>query len=146
MDIGSKGIALIKGFEGFRADAYLDGGGVPTIGYGTIKGVKMGQTITEAQAEAFLRRDMGLAVSAISKAVTVTLSQDQFDALVCFAYNVGIGAFKGSTLLKLLNAGQYDQVPAQLLRWNKDNGQVVGGLTRRRKAEGTLFSTGAVVI
>ena len=146
MNIGDKGIALIKGFEGFKAKAYLDGGGVPTIGFGTTKGVKMGQIITESQAETFLRRDISLAVTAVSNAVTVALSQDQFDSLVCFTYNVGIGAFKGSTLLKLLNSGHYDQVPAQLLRWDKDNGVVVAGLLRRRQAEGVLFSTGVVEI
>ena len=74
------------------------------------------------------------------------LNQDQFDALVCFTYNVGSGSLHGSTLLTLLNQGQYDQVPAQMLRWNKVNHEPVAGLTRRRTAEGVLFSTGQVQI
>jgi len=146
MKTGTKGIALIKGFEGFKAKAYKDGGGVPTIGFGTTKGVKMGQVITESQAEEFLHRDMAWAEAAVTKAVKVPLNQDQFDALVCFTYNVGENAFKTSTLVKLLNAGQYTAVPTQLLRWNKDNGKVVDGLTRRRAAEGVLFTLGVVKV
>lgn len=146
MKIGAKGIALIKGFEGFKAAAYLDTGGVPTIGYGTTKGVKLGQTITEAKAEACLKRDVAEAEAAVNGAVKVALTQDQFDALVCFTYNVGAANFRSSTLLKLLNVGKYDQVAAQLLRWNKVNGKVVAGLTRRRTSEGLLFTTGQVHI
>lgn len=143
--IGSNGLAIIKHFEGFRAQAYLDTGKVPTIGYGTTKGVKLGQTITPAQAEEFLKRDVAIAEKAVNANVKVALTQDQFDALVCFVYNVGGGAFAGSTLLSLLNQGKYSEVPAQLLRWNKDNSRVVDGLTRRRKSEGVLFSTGKLV-
>lgn len=146
MKIGTNGLAIIKGYEGFRAHAYLDTGNVPTIGYGTTKGVKMGQVVTKDQAEAFLLRDVAGAEQTVNSAVKVKLTQDQFDALVCFVYNVGSGAFRGSTLLSLLNQGQYGQVPPQLLRWNKDNGRVIDGLTRRRKAEGDLFSTGKFTV
>jgi lysozyme len=141
MKIGAKGIALIKQFEGFKNSAYLDTGGVPTIGYGTTKGVKMGQIITESKAEEYLKRDVSSAEVTVNKSVKVPLTQNQFDALVCFVYNVGSGNFNSSTLLKLLNAGKYDQVDDQLLRWNKDNGKVIAGLTRRRQAEGVLFNT-----
>lgn len=146
MKIGTKGLALIKGYEGFREHAYMDTGNVPTIGYGTTKGVKIGQTITMADAEAALKRDVSSAENTVTKSVTVKLTQDQFDALVSFVYNVGSGNFRGSTLLSLLNQGQYSQVPPQLLRWNKDNGRVIDGLTRRRKAEGDLFSTGKFTV
>lgn len=139
--IGTAGLNLIKQFEGFRKAAYLDTGNVPTIGYGTTKGVKMGQVITESQALEFLQRDVASAENTVNKSVKVPLTQNQFDALVCFVYNVGSGNFNSSTLLKLLNGGQYDQVDEQLLRWNKDNGKVIDGLTRRRVAEGKLFQT-----
>ena len=142
MKIGAKGLALIKGYEGFRAQAYLDTGNVPTIGYGTTKGVKMGQTITKEQAEAFLVRDVQSAEKSVTQLVKVKLTQDQFDALVSFTYNLGHGNFAGSTLLSLLNQGNYPAVRTQLLRWNRDNGRIVDGLTRRRKAEGDLFATG----
>ena len=146
MKIGAKGLALIKGFEGFKAKAYLDTGGVPTIGYGTTKGVKLGQTVTQAKAEEFLKRDVTEAENTVTKSVTVALNQDQFDALVCFVYNVGSGNFRASTLLKLLNIGNYTAVATQLLRWNKDNGKVIAGLTRRRTSEGVLFNAGKVVV
>lgn len=146
MKIGSKGLALIKGFEGFRTNAYMDTGNVPTIGYGTTKGVKIGQTITREQAEAFLVRDVASAEATVTKSVSVKLTQDQFDALVSFVYNVGSGNFRSSTLLSLLNQHQYGAVATQLLRWNKDNGRVIDGLTRRRKAEGDLFNTGKFTV
>lgn len=145
MKIGAKGIAVIKNYEGFRAQAYLDTGKVPTIGYGTTKGVKMGQTITMAEAELALKRDVSSAEATVTKSVTVKLNQDQFDALVSFVYNVGSGNFRSSTLLSLLNQGHYDLAAQQFVRWNRDNGRIIDGLTRRRKAEAALFSTGVVI-
>lgn len=139
--IGTAGLNLIKQFEGFRSKAYLDTGNIPTIGYGTTKGVKMGQVITEAQALEFLQRDVTSAQNTVNKSVKVPLTQNQFDALVSFVYNVGSGNFNTSTLLKLLNGGHYDQVDEQLMRWNKDDGKVIDGLTHRRAAEGKLFQT-----
>ena len=141
MKIGKNGLNLIKKSEGYRAQAYLDTGNVPTIGYGTIKGVKMGQVITEEQATIYLMRDVAGAEATVNKMVKVPLTQNQFDALVSFVYNVGSGAFSSSTLLRQLNLGMYDTVPAQLLRWNKDNGRVINGLTTRRQNEGALFQT-----
>lgn len=141
MKIGKNGLNLIKKSEGYRAQAYLDTGKVPTIGYGTTKGVKMGQVITEEQATIYLMRDVAGAEATVSKLVKVPLTQNQFDALVCFVYNVGSGAFSTSTLLRQLNLGMYDTVPTQLLRWNKDNGRVINGLTTRRQNEGALFQT-----
>lgn len=140
---GAAGLALIKRFEGFRPKAYICPAGVLTIGYGTTKGVYRGEVITEAQAEQFLFRDLAGFEAAIKKYVRVPLNQNQFDALVCFTYNVGSGNLASSTLLKRLNAGAYNEVPGQLMRWNKGGGRVLPGLTDRRSAEGALWNTPA---
>lgn len=139
---GKKGTQLIKFFEGFRAQAYYDAVGVPTIGYGTTAGVRMGTKITEAQGEMFLQADLRRFEAAVNRLVKVKLTQEQFDALVSFTYNLGEGNFGSSTLLKLLNQGRYDLVPDQFLRWNKAGGKVLAGLTKRRQAEADLFATG----
>lgn len=146
MTTGKKGVTLIKFFEGFRAQAYYDAVGVPTIGYGTTASVKMGQKITEAQGEAFLQADLRKFEAGVSKLVKVPLTQEQFDALVAFTYNLGLGNFQSSTLLKVLNQGRYDLVPDQMMRWNKAGGKVLNGLTKRRAAEGTLFATGKLAL
>lgn len=146
MKTGTKGIELIKEFEGYRSEAYLCPAGVWTIGYGTTSGVKRGHTTTKELAIKMLEADMVKFEKAVNSLVKVKLTQDQFDALVAFVYNVGPGNFKGSTLLSLLNQGDYKSVPTQMLRWNKGNGQVLAGLTRRRKAEGDLFATGKFTV
>lgn len=135
-----KGINLIKSFEGFRADAYLDAVRVPTIGYGTTRGVKMGQKITEAQAVALLQKDLEMFENAINRLVKVPLTQNQFDALASFVYNLGETNFAGSTLLKVINNGRFELAPEQFLRWNKAGGKVLNGLTRRRQAEADMFA------
>lgn len=130
----------IKTAEGLRLTAYLDTGGVWTIGYGHTGGdVREGLTIPLSEAERLLTRDLRVAEGHVNDAVKVKLTQNQFDALVSFVYNVGGGAFRSSTLLKLLNAGDYDGAANQLPRWNKDNGRVVNGLTNRRREERELF-------
>lgn len=130
----------IKTAEGLRLTAYLDGGGVWTIGYGhTGADVRGGLTIPLSEAERLLTRDLRVAEGHVNDAVKVKLTQNQFDALVSFVYNVGGGAFRSSTLLKLLNAGDYEGAASQLPRWNKDNGKVVNGLTNRRHEERDLF-------
>lgn len=139
MQYSERGLDLTREFEGCRFRAYLDGGGVPTIGYGHTKGVKLGDECDMAQAVKWLRDDVGEAVGDVSGAVKVPLNQSQFDALVDFAFNLGGPALRGSTLLRLLNAGDYSGAAAQFGRWNKDNGKVVPGLTRRRAAEEKLF-------
>jgi len=141
MKTGSKGIKLIKEFEGFKAQAYLCPANVWTIGYGTTSGVKKGQMVTEEQAIKLLQDDLAKFEKAVKNLVRVPLNQDQFDALVAFVYNIGVGAFSRSTLLSLLNQGNYEAVPEQLLRWNKAGGRVLNGLTRRRQAEGKLFKS-----
>ena len=140
MNIGNKGIELIKHFEGCELEAYKCAAGVPTIGYGHIKGVQIGDTITQEQAEQMLVEELNEYEGYINDMVTTPLSQNQFDALVSWVYNLGGGNLKASTLLKVLNSGDFNGVPAQLMRWNKAGGKVLEGLTRRRQAEADLFS------
>lgn len=139
MNYSERGLDLTRCFEGCRFRAYRDGGGVLTIGYGHTKGVREGQECDMPQAIAWLRQDVLEAVSAVNAAVKVPLNQSQFDALVDFTFNVGGEALRTSTLLKRLNAGDYAGAAAQFGRWNKDDGVVVPGLTRRRQAEEDLF-------
>lgn len=138
--INAKGLRLLKSFEGLRLEAYIDPVGIWTIGYGTTSGVRPGMKITEAEAEAFLRRDLARFEQAVADLVAVPLNEDQFSALVSFAYNVGEGALANSTLLRLLNRGDFSGATDQFLRWNKgEGGQELYGLTRRRRAERALF-------
>lgn len=133
-------IEFIKDWEKLRLVAYKDGGGVATIGWGHTDYVELGDTCTEQEAEEFLRQDVQEAAGAIDDFVDVELTQPMYDALVSWAYNCGREAVKNSTLVRLLNAGHSKEVvAAQLPRWNKDNGKVVAGLTRRREAERLLF-------
>lgn len=139
MKMGIRGLEMIKEFEGFKGTAYLCPAKVWTIGYGTTKNVKQGQTVTQGQALLMLQVDVKQFESDVTSMVKVPLTQNQFDALVCFAYNVGSGNLKSSTLLKLVNAGDFNGAAAQFGRWNKGGGQVLAGLTRRRAAEAALF-------
>ena len=144
MKTSQSGISLIKGFEGKRLNAYDDGVGVWTIGFGTIKypngvRVKKGDTCTEAQAESYLKNDLVKFENAINRLVKVPLNQNQFDALSSFTYNLGETNLSSSTLLKKLNAKDYAGAADQFLRWNKAGGKVMSGLTRRREAERNLF-------
>jgi lysozyme len=135
-----KNLSLIKKHEGLRLEAYLPTpNDVWTIGYGHTHTTKKGQKITEAQAEELLRRDIAWAEEAVNKLVVVPLTQNQFDALVSFVFNVGVGAFSKSTLLRLLNAKDYEGAANQFLRWNKQKGKVLNGLTKRREEERKLF-------
>lgn len=139
------GIETLKRLEGFRAKAYLDSVGVATIGYGTTEGVQLGDTITEAEAERRLRSDVRNIELALSRLVKVPVSQPQFDALVCFVYNVGIHAFSKSTALRALNAERYDDVDDEMRRWvygtERSTGEKVKieGLIRRRMVESELW-------
>jgi lysozyme len=139
--INPNGLKLLTSFEGCELTAYDDGVGVWTIGYGHTRTVRPGMTITQAKAEALLQEDLAEFEAAVASAVSVALTDNQFSALVCFCYNVGAGAdgFGGSTLLKLLNTGDYKGAASQFNRWNKAGGQPLLGLTRRRKAEQALF-------
>ena len=146
------GIAFIKSFEALRLQAYDDATGQPlpagarplgtaTIGWGHTKGVTGGQQCSAEQAVAWLAEDIAPAAQAVEANVTMPLNDNQFAALTSFTFNVGVAAFRGSTLLKMLNEGRDAAVPAQLARWNKAGGKAVAGLTRRRAAEGLLWAT-----
>jgi lysozyme len=145
---------LIKAFEGLHAvkadgtvRAYICPAGKWTIGYGSTKGVRSGMNITKQEAEELLVKDVEVFEEAVNRLVKVPLTQNQFDALVSFVFNVGEGNFARSTLLRKLNTGDYDSGPSELNRWNKArvNGTLTAlkGLTRRRAAEGALFSMDA---
>lgn len=136
------GLALTEQFEGCRLTAYQDQVGVWTIGYGhTGPDVTPGLAITQEQAEALLAKDVSSACSCVNSHVTLALTQNEFDALVDFVFNLGAGAFEGSTLLRELNAGDVTAAAAQFDLWDKAGGAVVAGLLRRRQAETELYST-----
>mgnify|MGYP004455441449 FL=1 len=147
MKISEKGLAMIESFEGclLKASNKLDG--VWTIGYGQTgryygKRVRRGMTTTKAEAHAWLRdHSIKTYEDAVTQAVKVPLNQNQFDALVSFTYNVGVGALKQSTTLRKLNAGDYTGAADALTMWTKCNGKVLAGLVRRRKEERALFLT-----
>lgn len=135
---------LIKDFEGWRAKAYKDAVGVWTIGYGHTSmagppNVKAGMVITKKEGEKMLQKDLQKYAKAVDDAVNVTLTDNQFGALVSFCYNVGPTNFRKSSVLRYVNAGNFKGVPARLKLWNKAGGRVLRGLTRRRVAEGKLF-------
>lgn len=140
MKISQKGLNLIKEFEGLELKAYKDSVGVVTIGYGsTGPHVSMGMTITEAQAEALLKSDVARFEQGVHDLIKVPLTQSQFDALVSFSFNLGLGNLKSSTLLRKLNSLDYSGAANEFTRWNKAGGAVLKGLTRRREAEKALF-------
>lgn len=142
MNVSQNGMALIERFEGLRLTAYRDIVGVLTIGYGhTGPDVTPGMTISQGQANILLQKDLVKFATGVNNLVKVPLNQNQFDALVSFAYNLGLGNLGSSTLLKLLNAGDYAGAQGQFIRWNKAGGQVVAGLTTRRQAEANLFAS-----
>ena len=134
-----EGLALIKKFEGCELEAYQCSAGVWTIGYGHTKGVQKGDVWSQNHAEHMLEVELEEFEGYINKYVTVALSQNQFDALVSWVYNLGPANLKSSTMLKVLNLGEYEDVPAQMKRWNKAGGKVLEGLIRRREAEACLF-------
>jgi len=140
MKLGEKGTEILKYFEGCRLEAYQDSVGVWTIGYGHTKGVLEGMTITQEGAEQLLQTELEEYEGYIEKYVTVPLTQNQFDALVCWVYNLGPTNFKNSTLLKELNSGNYTAAGKEITRWNKAGGKVLAGLVRRREAEAKLFN------
>ncbi|WP_312691151.1 lysozyme [Kosakonia sp.] len=138
---GDAGVQLIKSFEGLRLEKYKDAVGKWTIGYGhlILPNESFTRPLTQAEADALLRADLGSAERSLHRLVTVDLNQNQFDALVSFTFNLGAGNLQTSTLLRLLNAGEYSQAADQFPRWNKAGGKVLAGLTRRREAERALF-------
>lgn len=139
MRVSDAGLQLIREAEGLRLSAYLCPADVWTIGYGTTRGVKAGQTISKPKAEELLSEDVREFERAVLDAIQVPVTQGQFDALVSLAYNIGAARFRSSTLLKLLNQSRYADAAAQFPRWNRGGGRVLPGLTKRRAAERALF-------
>lgn len=144
MKISEKGLELIKKYEGLRLSAYLCPKGKLTIGFGhTGMDVKMiGQKISVDEANSLLMQDIARFESSVNELVHVTLTQNQFDALVSFAFNLGANALKGSTLLKKLNTDDKHGALAEFIRWNKVGSMPYQGLTARREAEQELFHGG----
>lgn len=140
MSVTQQTVDLVKKFEGFRSKAYRCPAGVWTIGYGTTSGVSKGQQVTQGEAELMLSTDLAVAINAVRNAVKVKLNDNQLSALASFVYNVGEGAFKGSTLLKKLNAGDYGAVPSELRKWTHAGGRMLVGLAVRRDAEAKLWN------
>lgn len=147
MKISQAGIDLIKQFEGYRGDAYPDPatGAEPwTIGYGTTiypnwSKVKKGDKASQKEAEIYLRHDVEKFESGVSALLMVPTTQSQFDAMVSLAYNIGLGNFRSSTLLKKHNAKCWSCAAGQFLVWNRAAGKVMNGLTRRRNAERAMY-------
>ena len=145
MKISNNGINLIKHFEGLSLKPYLDVVNIPTIGWGNTfyedgTKVKLGDQISKTYAlkllEVVANRDFA---DKIFPSIKVKVTQSQFDAMVSLAYNIGVGAFLKSTLLKKVNAGDFTGAGEEFLRWNKAGGKEVLGLTRRREREKQLF-------
>lgn len=135
----------IKQFEGLRLNAYLDAVKVPTIGYGNTfyengQKVRIGDKITKERADELLKFTVDDFAESVSLRLTAAVNQNQFDALVSFAYNVGTGALAKSTLLKKVNANPCDpSIRTEFMKWDKAGGKVLAGLTKRRKLEADLY-------
>lgn len=134
-------IPHLKEFEGFRHNAYRDSAGVLTIGYGTTKGVRPGDTITHEEAERRMLKDVASHAEPVLGVIDVVLSEHEKAAIASWSYNVGVGAAINSTLIRRLNKGERHAAADEFLRWNKAGGRVLRGLTRRRKAERKMFLT-----
>ena len=139
MHTSEEGIALLKHFEGCKLNAYQDSVGVWTIGYGHTKGVERGMKISQEEAESMLQQELEHEYEDYISDIDQHLTQCQFDALVCWVYNLGPTNLRSSTMLKEIIAGNMDLVPFQMKRWDKAGGKVLLGLTRRRNAEALLF-------
>ncbi len=139
MKISNSGLSLIKRYEGCKLAAYKDSVGIPTIGVGHIKGVKMGMKITQAQADKFLAEDLA-AVEKCLNNLGVTLKQNQFDALASWIFNLGVGNFNSSTMKKYIVAKCSDiDITDQMVKWCNAGGRPLLGLKKRRTKEANLF-------
>jgi lysozyme len=136
ISLSASALVGIASWEGFRSTAYIPiPGDVPTIGFGTTHGVKMGDTIDPVKALQRKITDISKFEGALKQCVKVPLHQREYDSYLSLAYNIGPTAFCNSTLVRLLNQGQYEEACKQILRWDKAGGRVVPGLTNRRQAE-----------
>ena len=141
MKINPAGLSIIKSFESLRLHSYQDTGSVWTIGYGHTRNVGPGMEISPEQAEGLLWSDVEGAEWTVEELTRVPLNENEFSALVSFVFNIGFGQFQHSTMLQMLKEGDYTGAAEQFGRWNKDNGKILIGLIRRRKAERELFLT-----
>ena len=145
MKTSDNGKNVLKAFEGFRAEIYADVGGRETIGYGhclTHKEIETGEydrRLSKDEASDLMDRDLINFEIGINQHVKVPLTQNQFDALICFVYNLGLGNLYSSTLLRELNSGNYKKAADEFLRWNHVGGKVCAGVTHRREKERELF-------
>ena len=139
MNISQKGIDLIKKFEGLRLEAYRCPAGIPTIGYGTTKGVEMGIKITKDEAERLLKKDIEQFENGVLSRLRVKVNQNQFDALVSFTFNVGVGNLRISTLLRKINSSDFLGASNEFKRWVFAKGRRLKGLERRRLMEAELW-------
>lgn len=140
MNLGNKGLDLIKSFEGFSAIVYDDVVGKKTIGYGHL--VKPGETfgaISSVEATALLWKDCATAEKCVNNLIKSPLTQNQFDALVSFVYNLGCSSLMGTHIRQYLDDGNMDKAADEILKWDHTGGHQVAGLTRRRQAERELF-------
>lgn len=139
MTISQKGIDLIKTFEGCKLFAYRDSVGIPTIGWGHVKDVKMGMSITQKQAEEFLKGDIK-PIERLLNGMGINYTQNQFDALTSWIFNLGEGNFKKSTMYKNIVARKSDiEITDQMVKWYNAGGRPLAGLMRRRVAEANMF-------
>ena len=142
MKLSQKGLDFIKYFEGCKLKAYLDPAGIATIGYGNTRIARLGLKISSYQAEALLKEDIIIKEAEINR-LNLNLNQNQFDAIVSFVFNLGIGNLKRSTLYKLLQKNPNNfMIAFEFPKWRRANGKVIPGLERRRKREAQMYFTG----
>lgn len=140
MQVTVEALELIKEFEELRLKAYRCPAGIVTIGYGhTGPDVHIGMTITEDRAEELFAQDIAVFARGVVSLVPTWTTDNQFSALVSFAYNCGLEALEGSTLLKMFRNGEIVRAANEFVRWNKSRGRILNGLTRRRNAERAIF-------
>ncbi|MGI0015145.1 MAG: lysozyme, partial [Nitrososphaera sp.] len=139
--VSDEGCRLIRNYEGLRLQAYKDPVGIWTIGYGSTIGVKEGMIITAAEAEGLLKQDLEHFERGVENSLRRPANQHQFDSLVSLAYNIGLTAFRQSTLLRKFNQGDTDGAAKEFLRWIRAGSRVLPGLVKRRAAEKAIFET-----
>lgn len=145
LSLSAAGALFIMSHEGVKTEAYPDpayGSAIPTICTGHTKGVYMGQKASLAQCEVWLVEDTSVAGKAVKRLVKTPLTQMQYDALISFTFNTGEGNFAKSTLLKKINKGECVAAGKEFLKWDKSNGKVLRGLTKRRQGEMTMWLSG----
>lgn len=143
--INDAGLALVKEFEAIKPKAYLDPVGILTVGVGHVvlpeDNIRLGQVISSERVDDLLREDLSIAEQGVENALTEEVTDNQFAACVALAFNIGVGGFKKSSIVKFINAGDVSLAADRFLLYNQAKGKVLAGLTRRRKAERALFLT-----